>query len=346
MSFHVDVEAEILEGLWELSELQQDAEFYPQVSLDEAGTELPVDVVIDPYYVSQDPDDPEVRDKIPKLPSSAEFRCKVLVPSYFAGALIGKRGKNMHRFQQLTQSNMNMSGVDVFFPGTQDRMLTIVAATKISFAFALHTVVLEMLKAWTGCTQANQNFVLKLVVPDSAAGRILGLGGAHLTEIQTTTGCRINISRRNKGIKERVVVLMDGKSEVLVQGAVAVLDCIQNDPHLQEYMNFKYTVELPLGSWHCGKLGPAEPDAVLIPLERARVLPKRQILENLAKAAPKEILIRRGMLGNIKKLLKMKTHEAVLAALEEAWGSTPEQSGRVSCWEEGPNGTLPVGLQP
>ena len=32
-------------------------------------------------------------------------------------------------------------------------------------------------------------------------------------------------------------------------------------------MNFKYGVELPLGSWDCGKPGPAEPDAELMSLE-------------------------------------------------------------------------------
>ena len=104
-------------------------------------------------------------------------------------------------------------------------------------------------------------------------------------------------------------------------------------------------MELPLGAWLCGKLGPAEPDAVLMPYETARRLPKRPILENLVKAAPKELLIRHGLLGSIKKILKTKTHEQVLAALGEALGGPPEHR-RMSRRDAGSQGALPVGLQP
>ena len=44
------------------------------------------------------------------------------------------------------------------------------------------------------------------------------------------------------------------------------------------------------GSWDCGKPGPAEPSVELMPLELARVSPKRPILENLLRAAPRHFV--------------------------------------------------------
>ncbi|CAE7488350.1 Dus1l [Symbiodinium pilosum] len=316
----------------------EDFEMYSQVSLDEPEQELFVDIVISSARAAQC----LVLDEV----SPNNFCCKLLVPAYYAGGMIGKRGKNMTQIEKLTQTSMSMSGVDVFFPGTQDRMLTIFATTKRSFVNGVEAIVREMwrMSQQPGQAQQNHHFVVKLVVPNSAAGKIIGRDGSNTREMKRATGCRISISRRNPGIQERVVVLLASKDGCLVQGAVNVLECIQDDPHLHEHMDFKYDVELPLGCWDCGKPGPAEPDAELMTLEEARVLPKRCIVEHLMKAAPREILVRHRLLGGMRKILKVKTHDMILAALEEALRSIPDQNQDVERSKPHVSGMLPVGL--
>ncbi|CAE7497055.1 NOVA2 [Symbiodinium microadriaticum] len=356
MAFEVEVESEILEESGSHSELEQD-EIHSQAALDEAEQELFVDIVITTNRDSNILGLDEVPGRCVEGPlgaphaavspaaSATDFCCKLLVPAYYAGGMIGKRGKNMTQIEKLTQTSMSMSGVDVFFPGTQDRMLTIFAATKRSFVSGVEAIVREMwrMSQQPGQAQQNHHFVFKLVVPNSAAGKIIGRDGSNTREMKRITGCRISISRRNPGVQERVVVLLASKDGCLVQGAVTVLECIQDDPHLHEHMDFKYDVELPLGCWDCGKPGPAEPDAELMSLEEARVLPKRCIVEHLMKAAPREILVRHRLLGGIRKILKVKTHEMILAALEEALRSLPDQNEE-TLKPRPTSGMLPVGL--
>jgi len=272
----------------------------------------------------------------------AHFCCKLLVPAYYAGGMIGKRGKNLIQIEKSTETKISMSGVDVFFPGTQDRMLTIFATSRRSFVSGVEAVVKEIWRMSQQPGNSHQHLVFKLVVPNSAAGKIIGRDGSNSREMKRATGCRISISRRNPGIQERVVVLLASKDGCLARGVVAVLDCIQDDQHLQEHMHFNYDLELPLGCWDTGKPGPAEPDAELMTLEEARSLPKRCIVEHLMKAAPREVLVRHRLLGGIRKILKVKTHEMILLALEEAWQSTTDEDQPKSnkCWGE----TLPVGL--
>ncbi|CAE7528889.1 NOVA2 [Symbiodinium natans] len=352
MAFHVDVEAEIFEGLWDISDPPED-DIYSQVSPDESEQEIPADVSTPHPPDSQAPGH-KVPSKFARLfsnsrrwtISAAEFCCKVLVPAYSAGAVIGKRGKNLMKLQQRTQTMMTVSATHVFFPGTRDRMLIILAATKRSFAAGVHAVVTEAMK------RSPDQAAIQLVVPSSSAGKIMGQGGANICEIRKATGCHISMSPQNRGVNERVVLLKACTDIFLVRGAVSVLECIQDDPQIQEHMSFKYVVALPLGSWDCGKPGPAEPSVELMPLELARVSPKRPILENLLRAAPRKLLIRHGVLGgSIEKVLKRTTREELLAVLAEAWGSIPKQNGRADSPNEGlASGALrqalPVGLQP
>ena len=123
MAFHVDVEAEIFEGLWDISDPPED-DIYSQVSPDESEQEIPADVSTPHPPDSQAPGH-KVPSKFARLfsnsrrwtISAAEFCCKVLVPAYSAGAVIGKRGKNLMKLQQRTQTMMTVSATHVFFPG-------------------------------------------------------------------------------------------------------------------------------------------------------------------------------------------------------------------------------------
>jgi len=193
----------------------------------------------------------------------------------------------------------------------------------------------------------GQRFVVKMLIPNSAASKIIGRDGCHAREMAAQTGCRTSISRRNPGIQERVVLLV-GEEHGLATGTKLVARKIQDDPHLAEHMHFSYDVELPLGSWDCCKTGPMEPRAELLSPEVARTLPKRNLVEYLHKAAPREILVRYRLLGSMRKILKMKTHEQVMEVVEQTWQTRRPGEGHMATVPASPaeRSVDPAGMLP
>eukprot|EP00435_Cladocopium_sp_Y103_P008331 s1768_g2.t1 len=165
--------------------------------------------------------------------------------------------------------------------------------------------------------QHGQHFVLKMPAPKSAVSKIIGTKGGHAKEIAQRTGCRISISKRIEGIQERLVTLKivlqpavshvpsqvleeDGLIDGLIEAAKLIVEMMQDDPHLPEHLSCEMDwIQSISGLW-------------MLQREEASQLPKRAIVENLQKAAPREILIQHRLLGSMKKTLKAKTHEQVL----------------------------------
>jgi len=287
------------------------------------------------------PQEPVVRTPVVDGP----LWCKLLVPTYFAGGMIGKGGKNMAEFEKLTQCNVRISAVNVCFPGTHDRMLAIGASTMSSLETCIEMLLKQMRQI--NVRLRGQRFVVKMLIPNSAASKIIGRDGCHAREMAAQTGCRTSISRRNPGIQERVVLLV-GEEHGLATGTKLVARKIQDDPHLAEHMHFSYDVELPLGSWDCCKTGPMEPRAELLSPEVARTLPKRNLVEYLHKAAPREILVRYRLLGSMRKILKMKTHEQVMEVVEQTWQTRRPGEGQMATVPASPaeRSVDPAGMLP
>lgn len=75
-----------------------------------------------------------------------------------------------------------------------------------------------------GHDEENFNITLKLLIPGSAAGSIIGKGGATINEIQTQTSSRIQLSRNDEvfpGTTDRIVTL--GGTITAVLGALHLI---------------------------------------------------------------------------------------------------------------------------
>ena len=64
--------------------------------------------------------------------------------------------------------------------------------------------------------------ILKIVIPNSAVSKIMGPRGCLVQEMAQEIGCRINISRRNQCIQERVVLLV-GQALPIHEAAILIL---------------------------------------------------------------------------------------------------------------------------
>ncbi|OLQ06718.1 hypothetical protein AK812_SmicGene9987 [Symbiodinium microadriaticum] len=221
-------------------------------------------------------------------------------------------GKNLARVEEVTGTNVQLSGACVLFPGTEDRML-VITAPRIGPLLQCIQMVITLMK---DLGLQKTFYICKMVVPSSAVSSLLGKGGMHAQEMTRATGCRISVSKRNPNMMERVVVLSAMGIDGLVMGACVVAQRLQANPHLLEHMHFRYETELPRGSWDTHE-SPWPRDRPLS-LGQEDELSKRSLVEHLLRASPREVLLRHRLLGDLRKVLKTKSREQLLLALCDA----------------------------
>jgi len=240
---------------------------------------------------------------------------KMLMPNHIAGALIGKEGVVIGEIMMLSRCQMQISDVESFFPGTTDRVV-IMSGSMDGLAECIK-MTLRRLKEVSGKTdQGNVTLLAKLSVPSSAVSGLIGHQGDKVKKLSDQMRCRINVSTRVEGMKERLVLIC-GEFHHLVSAVIEIARRIQSDSHLKDNLTLKYDIQLPLGAWSGEKAQPADPDVPLIPVEDADCYTKRELVNYLHQAAPREILLKHNLLGNMKNTLKSKGSESLKQALQD-----------------------------
>eukprot|EP00930_Biecheleria_cincta_P023232 TRINITY_DN16817_c0_g3_i2.p1 TRINITY_DN16817_c0_g3~~TRINITY_DN16817_c0_g3_i2.p1 ORF type:complete len:969 (+),score=241.26 TRINITY_DN16817_c0_g3_i2:83-2989(+) len=253
--------------------------------------------------------------KVKLVPFDGPNFCKLLVPNHIAGALIGKEGTMAGEIELLSKCKMQISGPKAFFPGTHDRVCIIGGPTTDGLTLAVSRIV-ELLQEISH--NPHKNMVVKIVVPMSAASTIIGRKGEIIQRMIVETGCRINMSPRVEGFQERLVIV-SGETDALNQAVCRIVNLVQADPHLQEHMYSTYTQDLPLGSWTGESMEPADRKVKLIHPDRAKDYKKRDIIEYISKAAPREMVVRLGLMGSMKNAVKSKGVGELHEAVAEVW---------------------------
>jgi len=244
----------------------------------------------------------------------------MLMPNHIAGALIGKEGVMIGEILMRTRCQMQISEVDTFFPGTTDRIVVMGGSMEgLEECIKMSLKRLKEVSSKADRTEKSQ-LLCKLAVPSSAVSGLIGHQGDKVKKLSDQMNCRINMSGRVEGMKERLVLIC-GEYGHLVKAVIAIAREIQGDPHLKDNLHMKYEIRLPLGAWSGDKIQPADPGVPLIPPDHAQCYTKREIIEYLHKAAPREILLKHNLLGNMKNTLKSKGSETLREALRDTMDS-------------------------
>lgn len=114
-------------------------------------------------------------------------------------------------------------------------------------------------------------------------------------------------------------MVISGEYDKLLGATLRVCREIQRNPHLREHLHLVYDVEVPLGIWCGNKADPVDPHTPLWRPEDVERHTKRELLEYLHKAAPREILLRHDLLGNIKNKVKARGIPQLRDAVAETW---------------------------
>lgn len=179
---------------------------------------------------------------------------KVLIPNHAAGSIIGKGGANIAEVQQTTGARIKLSPNNDYYPGTQERVGLIMG--EVETINKMLNFVIEKIRQDPPAMRLNPAMTydrerakqMKIVVPNSTAGLIIGKSGATIKYISDQTGARIQVSQKNaETVPGERVIGVTGSLEQ-VQAACAVIAAkVQEDPEHALNNNISYS-SLSLGT--------------------------------------------------------------------------------------------------
>lgn len=200
--------------------------------------------------------------------SSDDIIVKMLVPAYATGSIIGKQGQTISQLQQQTGISIKLSKSKDFYPGTMERVCLIRGQRSVPdeaipkedvgplavnnvIQFIINKVIEFPLPK--EMMIQNQNYAerskqVKIIVPNSTAGLIIGKKGTTIKQIMETTNAKIQMtqkpdSRSNMHMQpllERVITICGESKDQLFQAVDMILEKIREDPQSGSCPNLSY----------------------------------------------------------------------------------------------------------
>ncbi|XP_055322517.1 RNA-binding protein Pasilla isoform X1 [Sitodiplosis mosellana] len=179
----------------------------------------------------------------------ATYHFKTLVPAVAAGAIIGKGGETIAAIQKETGARVKMSKSHDFYPGTQERVCLITGS--IESIMTVLDFIMDKIREKPDQTpkltdietkQAQErDKQVKILVPNSTAGMIIGKAGAYIKQIKEESGSYVQISQKPKDItlQERCITIIGDKENNKV-ACKLILAKIMEDPSSGTCLNVSY----------------------------------------------------------------------------------------------------------
>lgn len=177
---------------------------------------------------------------------------KILVPSIAAGAIIGKGGETIAQVQKEAGARVKMSKANDFYPGTTERVCLIMGAA--DSVRKVHNFIMEKIRekpdpnpkpevSKTNFERHRQVTVInvKILVPNSTAGMIIGKAGNYIKQIKEESGAYVQISQKSKetNLPERCVTVA-GDMDSNKKAVDMILQKIVEDPQSGSCPNISY----------------------------------------------------------------------------------------------------------
>lgn len=169
---------------------------------------------------------------------SDNFALKILVSNKDAGSIIGKGGATINQLQVDSGARVKLSQSHELFPGTSDRIVLLTGS--FDAVIKAHTMIMRKLHEPDNSesaepSQASSAFKqCKLVVPNAAAGGIIGKAGSNIRAISDESQARVQLSPHTPGLSERIVTIT-GSLEQLLHAVSLVVGKMQEDPAYYTY---------------------------------------------------------------------------------------------------------------
>lgn len=178
------------------------------------------------------------------------YHFKILVPSVAAGAIIGKGGETIAQLQKECGARVKMSKSNDFYPGTTERVCLITGS--VEGILKIHNFIMDKIKEkpdpnariaidFDHKQTAEREKQVKILVPNSTAGMIIGKGGSYIKQIKEESGAYVQLSQKSRdhALAERSITII-GDLEPNRKAVELVLAKIVEDPQSGSCLNVSY----------------------------------------------------------------------------------------------------------
>lgn len=198
-------------------------------------------------------------------PAAFPAAIKLLVSNNVAGSIIGRAGQTISELQTQSSARMKLSQTGDFYPGTQDRVCLVqgqLENVKTAVRLLLERlytlqeqqhsqhVTWQPNKSETVSASPGFDFVVRLLVPSSCCGMIIGKGGTNIKQMEEASGVSsVRLSPKESadpnspsaaiisGTSERVVTLTGPSIESCSKCLHIVLDGMMAHHDISRYPN-------------------------------------------------------------------------------------------------------------
>ncbi|XP_021897819.1 protein BTR1 isoform X2 [Carica papaya] len=184
----------------------------------------------------------------PKSPASDSAEkptyIRFLVSNAAAGSVIGKGGSTITDFQSQSGARIQLSRNHEFFPGTTDRIIMV--SGSIDEVIKAMELVLAKLLSELHSEDGNDiepRTKVRLIVPNSSCGGIIGKGGATIKSFIEDSQAGIKISPLDNnyyGLSDRLVTLA-GTLDEQMRAIYLILSKLTEDAHYSQAMHAPYS---------------------------------------------------------------------------------------------------------
>lgn len=132
------------------------------------------------------------------------------------GSIIGKKGEIVKRFREESGAKINIS--DGSCP---ERIVTVTGSR--SAIYKAFTLITKKFEEWCSQFQDNTNaqgktqIPIRLIVPASQCGSLIGKGGSKIKEIREITGCSIQVASEMLPNSTERAVTLSGSADAITQ---------------------------------------------------------------------------------------------------------------------------------
>merc|ERR1719158_2565829 len=172
----------------------------------------------------------------------------MLVPSNVSGHIIGKGGETIAELRRSSCTNIMMSKANELFPGTQDRV-RLINGSKDSISDVVKLLMKLMKQRLDELGEPGDvDRQLRIVVPNSTIGMVIGKGGETVEEMKQRSGTNILISKKaEQKVPERVITLV-GETRSNQIALDMILEKIAEDPNSGSCTNINYSEDGIMGA--------------------------------------------------------------------------------------------------
>ncbi|XP_064160345.1 poly(rC)-binding protein 4 isoform X4 [Anguilla rostrata] len=238
---------------------------------------------------------------------------RLLMHGKEVGSIIGKKGETVKRIREESSARINISE-----GSCPERIITITGPTDCVFrAFTMITLKLEedlTTLVANGTVTSKPPVTLRLVIPASQCGSLIGKGGSKIKEIRETTGAQVQVAGDLLPNSTERGVTISGTQDAIIQCVKLICTVILESPPKGATIPYRpspspgtvlisgnqaYTVQNQYGIPHSelAKLHQLSMQQGLTPMgQQAPILPG---IETNTQTTSQELLIPNDLIGSI-----------------------------------------------